>query len=86
LENVDIFYGHWEYLTDIWEISWPFCDSFGSFFPVVVLCTKEIWQPCSQSCHQFGQKSLGYILGAFFPQPHLATLNVSRGFFSFAQK
>jgi hypothetical protein len=21
LENVDIFYGHWEYLTDIWEIS-----------------------------------------------------------------
>jgi hypothetical protein len=23
-ENVDIFYGHWEYLTGIWDLLWPF--------------------------------------------------------------
>jgi hypothetical protein len=24
LENVDMFYGHFEYFTDIWDILWPF--------------------------------------------------------------
>jgi hypothetical protein len=37
LENVDIFYGHLEYFTDIWDIIWP----FGTFFPVWVIFAKK---------------------------------------------
>jgi hypothetical protein len=37
LENVDIFYSHLEYFTDIWYIMWP----FGKFFTVLVSCTYQ---------------------------------------------
>jgi hypothetical protein len=37
MQNADIFYGHLEYLTDIWDILWP----FGTFFPVLVSRTKK---------------------------------------------
>jgi hypothetical protein len=50
LENTDIFYGHFEYFMDIWDILWPFgtfCFHLHStFFPVLVSCTKKILQPC----------------------------------------
>jgi hypothetical protein len=31
METVDIFYGHLEYLTAIWDIKWPFGTFFGNF-------------------------------------------------------
>jgi hypothetical protein len=43
LENVDIFYGHMEYFTDIWDILW-LCVHFvfiWYIFPVLVSCTKK---------------------------------------------
>jgi hypothetical protein len=47
-ENVDIFYEHLEYFTDIWDILRPigtFCVYLVHFYPVLVSCTKKIWQP-----------------------------------------
>jgi hypothetical protein len=40
LENVDIFYVHLEYFTDIW-IFYDLLCSFGTFFVVLVLRTKK---------------------------------------------
>jgi hypothetical protein len=43
------------YFTAIWNILWIFMTiwyilcSFGTFFPVLVACTRKIWQPC-QKC------------------------------------
>jgi hypothetical protein len=37
LDNADIFYGHLEYFTDIWDILWP----FDTFFPFLVSYTKK---------------------------------------------
>jgi hypothetical protein len=41
LENVDIFYGHLKYFTDIWDILGPFGTfvcSFGNFSGFGILC------------------------------------------------
>jgi hypothetical protein len=42
MENVGIFYGHWEYFTAIWYILWPFRIVVVTryFFPVLVYCVK----------------------------------------------
>jgi hypothetical protein len=42
MENVGIFHSHFVYFTAIGNIMRP----FGTFFPVLVCCTKKIWQPC----------------------------------------
>jgi hypothetical protein len=40
LENIDIFYGHLECFMDIGDIG-DILFSFGTFFPVLVSCSKE---------------------------------------------
>jgi hypothetical protein len=42
LENVNLFYGQLEYLTEIWEILRP----FGTFFRFCYHVPGKIWQPC----------------------------------------
>jgi hypothetical protein len=45
LENVDIFYGHLEYFyrhLGYFMTTWYILCSFGTFFPVLVSCTKKI--------------------------------------------
>jgi hypothetical protein len=51
MENVGIFYDHFEYFTPIWYNSWPlgivgghlvYFSLFGMFGP------RKIWQPCSK--------------------------------------
>jgi hypothetical protein len=29
MENVDVYYGHWEFITAIWYILWPFGIFYG---------------------------------------------------------
>jgi hypothetical protein len=41
LENVYILYGHWEYFTDIWDVSRP----FGTFLRFWYHVPRQIWQP-----------------------------------------
>jgi hypothetical protein len=43
LYNLDIFFDHFEYFTDIWDILWHFVHLvlFGTFFLVWVSCTKK---------------------------------------------
>jgi hypothetical protein len=45
LENVDIFYGHLEHFTDIWDIlcmtTWYICVHLVHFIPVSVSSTKK---------------------------------------------
>jgi hypothetical protein len=36
METVDIFYGHLEYLTAIWDIKWP----FGTFLEILVYFSR----------------------------------------------
>jgi hypothetical protein len=59
LENVDIFYGHLDYFTDIWDILGPFCVHLVHFSSFGVLrqeksgnpvqqCKYTVWQPCWQ--------------------------------------
>jgi hypothetical protein len=49
MENVDLFYGHFEYLMVIWCILWPFGNVvvvwyiFPQFWYTV---SRKIWQPC----------------------------------------
>jgi hypothetical protein len=38
--NVDIFYGHFEYFTDIWDILRPF-GTFGFTWNILVSCTEK---------------------------------------------
>jgi hypothetical protein len=44
MENVGIFYGHWEPFTALWYILWQFgilhMWSFSIFFPILVWCAK----------------------------------------------
>jgi hypothetical protein len=48
IENVGIFYGHWQYFTAIWYILWPLGNvvvilySYPSFWYIVF---RKIWQP-----------------------------------------
>jgi hypothetical protein len=48
LENVDIFYGHLDYFTDIWDILMTilvhFCSA-GTFCRVWCHVPRKIWQP-----------------------------------------
>jgi hypothetical protein len=37
------FYGHLVYFVAIWYILWL----LAIFLPVLVCCTKKIWQPCT---------------------------------------
>jgi hypothetical protein len=56
LVNVDIFYGHLEYCTDVWDILWPFatfCVALGTLF--WYHAPRKIWQPCSPAT--LGQSS-----------------------------
>jgi hypothetical protein len=51
LENVDTFYGHLEYFTDIWDILGPFgtfCDNLVHFFQFWYVVSRKLWQPCCQ--------------------------------------
>jgi hypothetical protein len=41
LKNVDIFYGHLEHFTVIWDI----LGSFGTFFRFWYIMPRKIWQP-----------------------------------------
>jgi hypothetical protein len=45
LENIDIFCGHLECFADIWDMYfmtvWYILCSFGTFFPILVSCTKK---------------------------------------------
>jgi hypothetical protein len=48
MENVGIFHGHFEYLTALWYIVWPFvtfCDHTVYFSHFGMLYQKKIWQP-----------------------------------------
>jgi hypothetical protein len=52
LENIDIFSGHLEYFyrhLGYFMITGYILCSFGTFFPVLVSCTKKIWQPWIQA-------------------------------------
>jgi hypothetical protein len=40
-ENVDIFYGHLGYFTDIWDILWPFDTFCVPLVHFVRFCTKK---------------------------------------------
>jgi hypothetical protein len=49
LEIVDIFYGHLEYVTDIWDILWSFgtCSvHLVHFFRFWYHVPRKLWQPC----------------------------------------
>jgi hypothetical protein len=47
----------------IWNILQP----FGKFFPVLVCCTKKIWQPCNISQQLlFNSFKLRYFIKTFF--------------------
>jgi hypothetical protein len=48
MEIVGILYGHLEYFTTFWYMSWQFgkCRDHLVYFTVLVCCTKKIWQPC----------------------------------------
>jgi hypothetical protein len=44
MENVDIFYDHSEYFTEIWDNVWPFgtfCVHLVHYLPVLVQCSKK---------------------------------------------
>jgi hypothetical protein len=50
-ENIDIFYRHFEYLTDIWDILWPFGTfrvHLVHFFRFWYHVPTKIWQPCAK--------------------------------------
>jgi hypothetical protein len=50
MKDVGKFYEHLVYITAISYILWPFgifCGNFGTFFTVLVSCTKDTWQPWS---------------------------------------
>jgi hypothetical protein len=48
MENVDIFYGHLEYIEAIWYMLWYmyFEVSWYVYSTFLVYCIKKIWQPC----------------------------------------
>jgi hypothetical protein len=51
LENVYIFYGHMEYFTDIWDISWPFgtfCVHLVHFIRFWYHVPRKTWQPWTE--------------------------------------
>jgi hypothetical protein len=57
LENVNIFYGHLEYFTEIWEIVWPFgtfCVNLLHFRFLGMMSQEKIWQPCSRCPSESG--------------------------------
>jgi hypothetical protein len=79
LENVDIFYDHLEYFTDIWYILWPFgtfCVKSVHFFRFWYHVPRIIWQPwykcvfwpCIERCLQRRQ-SVPY--QPFFVKKHI---------------
>jgi hypothetical protein len=49
MEDVGVFYGHLAYSTANWYILlmsiWSILWSFDIFNPILVCCTKKIWQP-----------------------------------------
>jgi hypothetical protein len=70
LENVDTFYGHLEYFTDIWDILGPFgtfCDNLVHFSNFGMLCQENSGNPvanlapvlrvqfCVKGFHVFGR-------------------------------
>jgi hypothetical protein len=48
MENVDIFIGHWKYITSNWYILWPFDDYINDnlvyFSPFWYIVSRKIWQ------------------------------------------
>jgi hypothetical protein len=70
LENVDIFYGHLKYITDIGDILWPFVF-IRYIFPVWVSCTKKSGNPVQkpglhQGCQMVYFKTKNLKLGIFW--------------------
>jgi hypothetical protein len=52
MENVDIFYGHLEYFTDIWGILGPFgifCVHLVHFSGFGILCQEKSGNPVERS-------------------------------------
>jgi hypothetical protein len=58
MKNVGVFYGNLEYFTAIWNIMWSLiyyvCGNLVCFVviwyisPILVYCTRKIWQPWAQ--------------------------------------
>jgi hypothetical protein len=55
--------------TAISYILWPFLWSFGFIFPVLVCCTKKIWQPCFNHILQLSSLPLSLLLSLSPPSP-----------------